>query len=145
MTDKEGFSIHGIDHIGIATLDLDSSSNFWEILGMNSNHEDELVESQGVRIRFFEFQKHKSDTRIELLEPTSENTPIGKFIAKRGIGIQQICLEVKGLTQLLEHLKSNNIQLIDEVPIEGANGCMIAFVHPKSTGGVLVELSEKNE
>ncbi len=112
---------------------------------MNCNSEDELVQDQGVKIRFFEFDKHISQTKIELLEPTSENTPIGKFIAKRGTGIQQVCLEVKGLGKLLEHLKANHVELIDELPRKGAHNCMIAFVHPKSTGGVLVELSERGQ
>ena len=111
-----------------------------------SNHSDELVEEQGVKIRFFEFNnleaKKIPTARIELLEPTSDDTPIGNFILKRGEGIQQICLEVDGLVSLLEHLKSKGIVLIDDVPRKGTNGALIAFVHPKSTGGVLVELSE---
>ena len=145
MTGEREFTILGIDHIGIATIDLDSGSKFWEIMGMTSSHDDELVQEQGVKIRFFEFEENRAKPRIELLEPTSENTPIGRFISKRGIGIQQVCLEVRGLEKLLEHLKLNGIQLIDDSPKQGANGCMIAFVHPKSAGGVLVELSEQKE
>ncbi len=146
MDEKNNFNILGIDHIGIATNSLDLGSEFWKIIGLVSNHTDEIVEEQGVKIRFFEFNnteaKKISATRIELLEPTGEDTPIGKFISKRGEGIQQICLEVDGLESLLEHLKSKGIVLIDDVPRKGANGALIAFVHPKSTGGVLVELSE---
>ena len=146
MDEKNNFKILGIDHIGIATTSLDAGSEFWKLIGLVSNHPDELVEDQGVKIRFFEFDNleanHIPDPRIELLEPTSDDTPIGKFISKRGEGIQQICLEVDGLASLLEHLKSKGIILIDDVPRKGANGALIAFVHPKSTGGVLVELSE---
>jgi methylmalonyl-CoA/ethylmalonyl-CoA epimerase len=145
MSDEGGFSILGIDHIGIATTDLDKASTFWSIIGMNQNPVDELVQDQGVKIRFFEFDKHISQTRVELLEPTAEDTPIGKFISNRGVGIQQVCLEVKGLGKLLEHLKHNQIELIDEIPRKGAHDCIIAFVHPKSTGGVLVELSERSQ
>ena len=111
MSDNDEFRVLGVDHIGIATTDLDKASTFWRIIGMNCNSEDELVQDQGVKIRFFEFDKHISQTKIELLEPTSENTPIGKFIAKRGTGIQQVCLEVKGLGKLLEHLKANHVEL----------------------------------
>ena len=142
MSAKNSYKIKGIDHIGIATKNLNDASKFWQIIGLDSKHDDEVIENQGVKIRFFEFENHTSQTRIELLEPTAENTPIGKFITNRGIGIQQICLEVEGLDELLTHLKSNGIALIDEIPKLGANNCRIAFVHPKSTGGVLVELSE---
>lgn len=79
---------------------------------------------------------------VELLEPTSEDTPIGRFLAKRGPGVQQICFRVGDLLGLIQHLKENGIVMIDEKPRMGAGGKRIAFVHPKSTGGVLVELTE---
>ena len=82
---------------------------------------------------------------IELLEPTGENTPVGKFIAKRGVGIQQICFEVSNLNDLIKKLIKNGINMIDEIPRDGAHGKMIAFVHPKSTGGVLVELAQTRQ
>ena len=81
---------------------------------------------------------------IELLEPTSEDTPIGRFIEKRGIGIQQICFEVDDIYQLIDELLKSGVKMIDEVPRNGSKNCLIAFVHPKSTGGVLVELSQSN-
>ena len=80
---------------------------------------------------------------LEILEPTSDDTPIGRFLAKRGPGIQQICLRVPDLVAMLEHLKANGIHLIDESPRRGTQGASIAFVHPKSTGGVLVELTQR--
>ena len=79
---------------------------------------------------------------VELLEPTSEDIPIGRFLAKRGPGVQQICFRVGDLLGLIQHLKENGIVMIDEKPRMGAGGKRIAFVHPKSTGGVLVELTE---
>jgi methylmalonyl-CoA/ethylmalonyl-CoA epimerase len=79
---------------------------------------------------------------IELLQPTSEDTPIGKFLAKRGPGIQQLCFRVEKLQPLIDYLLDNGIQMIDTEPKLGAGGSKIAFVHPKSTGGVLVELKQ---
>ena len=81
---------------------------------------------------------------IELLEPTSNDTPIGKFIEKRGIGIQQLCLRVENIEKVISHLIDNGIRMIDAEPRLGSHGALIAFVHPKSTGGVLVELAQKN-
>ena len=82
------------------------------------------------------------NAKIELLEPTGEDTPIGRFLQKRGPGVQQVCFSVGDLEGLLTHLTKNGIRLIDEVPRLGAGGKMIAFVHPSSTGGVLVELTQ---
>ena len=79
---------------------------------------------------------------MELLEPTGPDTPIGRFLEKRGPGVQQVCFRVGDLIGLLQHLKANGIRLIDEVPRTGAGGMQIAFVHPSSTGGVLVELAQ---
>lgn len=136
-----------IDHIGIATAELDGASDFWNLLGLAQAAEDETVEDQGVTTRFFStsHEPTKSSAHppmVELLEPTSEDTPIGRFLAKRGPGVQQICFRVGDLLGLIQHLKENGIVLIDEKPRMGAGGKRIAFVHPKSTGGVLVELTE---
>ena len=136
-----------IDHIGIATNSLDEGSKFWELLGLSNNLPDDLVEDQGVTTRFFETSKPNiGDSKvplIELLEPTSEDTPIGKFIAKRGVGIQQLCFRVQNLELVISHLVDNGIRMIDEKPRKGSHGALIAFVHPKSTGGVLVELTQR--
>lgn len=137
-----------IDHIGIATNSLDEGSKFWKLIGLSNNLPDELVADQGVITRFFETSKDNSDTQsppmIELLEPTSHDTPIGKFIEKRGIGIQQLCLRVENIEKVINHLIDNGIKMIDVEPRLGSHGALIAFVHPKSTGGVLVELAQKN-
>ena len=85
------------------------------------------------------------ETNIELLEPTSDDSPISKFLEKRGGGIHHIAVEVKNIERALEELRSEGARLIDEEPRIGADGCLIAFVHPKSTGGVLLELVEKIE
>ena len=134
-----------VDHIGIAVDELEQGSHFWRLLGLTENKDDELVEDQGVTTRFFSTSasnEHEHPVQIELLEPTSSDTPIGKFILKKGVGIQQLCFRVGDLEGLIAHLLENKIQMIDEVPRRGAGGKMIAFVHPKSTGGVLVELTQ---
>jgi methylmalonyl-CoA/ethylmalonyl-CoA epimerase len=106
--------------------------------------EDEVVKDQGVTTRFFSTSEDDpSSPKVELLEPTTEDTPIGKFLAKRGPGVQQVCFRVENLQRMITILLENNIKMIDSNPRKGAHGAMIAFVHPKSTGGVLVELAQK--
>jgi methylmalonyl-CoA/ethylmalonyl-CoA epimerase len=141
-------SIH-IDHIGIATSDLESASHFWKLIGLIQGSEDETVVEQGVTTRFFSTSPPDESVEqhppmIELLQPTSAETPIGNFLAKRGPGIQQLCFRVEKLQQLIDYLLDNGIQMIDAEPKLGAGGSQIAFVHPKSTGGVLVELKQSN-
>ncbi len=130
-----------LDHIGIAVNELDSGSGFWKLLGLIPG-EDECNDAQGVNIRFFETDQGTNATRIELLAPTGPDTPIGRFIQKKGVGIQQIAFRVDDLDSLLVRLLSAGVRLIDETPTEGAQGSRIVFVHPSSTGGVLVELLE---
>mgnify|MGYP006260861847 CR=1 FL=1 len=137
-----------IDHIGIAAHNLDDSSDFWRLIGLVQGEHDETVEDQGVTTRFFSTGTTSSTTpvaKVELLEPTGTDTPIGKFLAKRGPGVQQVCFSVGDLSGLLNHLIKNGVRLIDETPRQGAGGHMIAFVHPSSTGGVLVELSQRQD
>ena len=135
-----------LDHIGIAVNDLNQAEKFWNLLGISANQPDEEVTDQGVITRFMPISKEMSTpASIELLEPTGENTPVGKFIAKRGVGIPQICFEVSNLNDLIKKLIMNGINMIDEIPRDGAHGKMIAFVHPKSTGGVLVELAQTRQ
>lgn len=133
-----------LDHIGIAVNDLESGSVFWNILGLEMQG-DELNEEQGVNIRFFGTEQGSEGARIELLSPTSEDTPIGKFLQQRGPGIQQIAFRVDNLQGLLDRLKSEGVRLINETPTVGAHGSQIAFVHPSSTGGVLVELLQYDD
>ena len=133
-----------IDHIGVAANSLDEGSRFWRLLGLVAQGEDELVEEQGVVTRFFPLDSHKDDTtNIEILEATGPDTPIGRFLEKRGPGIQQLCLAVDDLETMITHLMSNGIRMIDTTPRKGAHDSIIAFVHPKSTGGILVELKQR--
>tara|TARA_B100000282_G_scaffold247533_1_gene191183 strand:+ start:471 stop:881 length:411 start_codon:yes stop_codon:yes gene_type:complete len=132
-----------LDHIGIACENLDDSSSFWSLLGLIQG-DDELVADQGVTTRFFSTSNNDpSAPKVELLEPTGEDTPIGKFLSKRGPGVQQVCFRVDNIESIIALLLENGIQMIDTQPKKGAHGAMIAFVHPKSTGGVLVELAQK--
>ena len=134
-----------LDHIGIAVNDLDEGEKFWKLLGLIPSEGDEEVSDQGVITRFIPIAKEEQKpAMIELLEPTGEDTPIGKFIEKRGVGIQQICFEVEDITLMIDNLVSSGVRMIDSEPRLGSKDCLIAFVHPKSTGGVLVELSQKN-
>ena len=132
-----------LDHIGIACENLETASRFWRTLGLIQGNEDHLVADQGVTVRFFKTSESQQSPRIELLEPTSEETPIGKFLHKRGPGIQQICFEVEDIEFTIAKLLESDITMIDKVPKQGAEGNLIAFVHPRSTGGVLVELTQK--
>lgn len=132
-----------IDHVGIATADLDMASGFWELVGMSQVVEDTIVEDQGVKVRYMGTTEDADAARIELLEPTSDDTPVGRFLARRGAGVQQVCLRVENLAVTLELLRANGVRLIDEEPRAGMHGSLIAFVHPSSTGGVLVELTQR--
>jgi methylmalonyl-CoA epimerase len=130
-----------IDHLGIATRGIDEALKFWEnALGLEKTH-TEIVEEQKVRVAMLPI----GETRIELLEPTSEDSPISKFLEKRGGGIHHIAVEVEDIHQALAKLKSDGMRLIDETPRIGAEGCLIAFVHPASANGVLLELVQKGE
>ncbi len=127
-----------INHIGIATKSLDRAEPLWAALGFTGT-KDEVVAEQGVRIRHM---SGSQNTRIELLEPISEDSPIGRFIAKRGEGIQQIAVDVLDIEAKIEELKAMGIRMINDSPSVGAGGSRIAFLHPSSCGGVLVELVE---
>ena len=128
-----------IDHIGIAVKSCDSALEFYEgVLGIKSEG-SETVEEQKVTTVFLPI----GDSEVELLESTSDDGAIAKFIEKRGEGIQHICFRVENIDDALKELKEKGIRLIDETPRKGAGGARIAFLHPKSTYGVLVELSER--
>jgi methylmalonyl-CoA/ethylmalonyl-CoA epimerase len=125
-----------INHLGIATNGIDEALKFWgDALGLENVH-TELVEDQKVRVAMLPI----GESRIELLEPTSEDSPISKFLEKRGGGIHHIAVEVDDIVASLSRLKEKGAILIDETPRIGAEGCLVAFVHPKSSGGVLLEL-----
>ncbi|MFT7616716.1 MAG: methylmalonyl-CoA/ethylmalonyl-CoA epimerase [Planctomycetota bacterium] len=131
--------IEKVDHIGIAVPNLEEAlSVYRDVLGLEFCGFETVVE-QKVRVAKL---KGGNDT-IELLEPTEDDSPIGNFLKKRGPGIHHVCLAVDNIEETLERFKAKGLRLIDETPRIGAGGCRIAFVHPKSTGGVLIELSEK--
>jgi len=134
------FEMSSIDHIGIATESIDRSSKFWNMLGFR-NSGDEVVESQGVKIRYLEGD---GGTRVELLEPLGEDTPVGRFMEKSGEGVQQVAVSVENIDGVISSLISKGVSMINEVAVEGSGGHRIAFIHPKSTGGVLVELVESH-
>jgi methylmalonyl-CoA epimerase len=128
-----------INHLGIATKSIEEALKFWQdSLGLENVH-TEIVEEQKVRVAMLPI----GESRVELLEPTSEDSPISKFLEKRGGGIHHIAIEVENIEESLAKLKSNGAKLIDETPRIGAEGCLIAFVHPQSTNGVLLELTQK--
>lgn len=127
-----------LDHLGIAVSSLEEGFKFYRALGF-SHMPTEDVPSEKVRVGFLNLGNHAS---IELLEPTSDESPIKKFLDKRGPGIHHVCLRVKGIDEVVGRLKSDGIRLINEIPRPGAHGCRVVFVHPSSTGGVLLELSE---
>ncbi|HQX56105.1 MAG TPA: methylmalonyl-CoA epimerase [Pyrinomonadaceae bacterium] len=125
-----------INHLGIATNGIDEALKFWQdALGLENIH-TEIVEDQKVRVAMLPL----GESRIELLEPTSEDSPISKFLEKRGGGIHHIAVEVDDIAASLAKLKSQGMRLIDDEPRIGAEGCLVAFVHPTTTGGVLLEL-----
>ena len=130
-----------ISHLGIATKDIDEALKFWQdALGLEQTHH-ETVEDQKVRVAMLPI----GETRIELLEPTSPDSPISKFLEKRGGGIHHIAVEVENIEESLRQLKQNGARLIDETPRLGAENCLVAFVHPQSAGGVLLELIQQTE
>ena len=128
-----------VDHIGIATKNLETYTPFWTAIGFTQDV-DEVNEEQGVNIRFFSSPDNSSLPRIELLEPRGTNSPIGRFIKQRGEGIQQLAVEVDDIDSMISLLKQMGCRMINEEAVSGASGSRIAFVHPSSTGGVLVEL-----
>ena len=129
-----------IDHLGIAVNSIDEGKKFWsDILGLEFEGA-ETVEEQKVTTAFFPV----SESEVELLESTSPDGPVAKYIEKRGAGIQHIAFRVADIDAALAELKEKGVKLIDQEPRIGAGGARIAFLHPKATGGVLVELCERN-
>lgn len=130
-----------IEHIGIATQSLDDALPFWrDALGLEVSETEEVAE-QKVRVAMLPL----GESRVELLEPTSEDSPVAKFIAKRGAGVHHIAVRVADIRESMARLKARGAQLIDETPRIGAGGCLVAFVHPSSANGVLLELVEHTQ
>ena len=129
-----------IDHLGIAVNSIDEGKNFWsDVLGLEFEGAETVAE-QKVTTAFFPV----GESEVELLESTAPDGPVAKFIEKKGTGFQHIAFRVADIDAALEELKGKNIQLIDQTPRIGAGGARIAFLHPKATGGILVELCERS-
>ncbi|MEM3536317.1 MAG: methylmalonyl-CoA epimerase [Candidatus Bathyarchaeia archaeon] len=130
----------GVDHIGIAVKNLDEAINVYrDILGFKLESVHVLTERK-VKVAFL---STGGETRIELLEPLGADSPVAKFLESRSEGIQHIAVKVKNIEAVLAELKSKGVTLVDEKPRLGAEGAKIAFIHPKSTRGVLLELCER--
>jgi methylmalonyl-CoA epimerase len=130
-----------LEHIGIATRGIEEAVEFWrDALGLEVVETEEVAE-QKVRVAMLPV----GEPRIELLEPTSEDSPIAKFLEKRGPGIHHIALRVDDIRATLARLKEKGARLIDETPRRGAGGCLVAFIHPSSANGVLLELVEHTQ
>jgi methylmalonyl-CoA epimerase len=133
----EKTSMFTIDHIGIAVKSLTEAKDIYEKLGLTPSAE-ELVEGEQVRVAMLPV----GDSRLELMEATSENSAVAKFIAKRGEGLHHVCLRVPDLTAVVERLKTDGVRLVSNEIKTGAGGHRYVFVHPSSAGGVLLELVE---
>lgn len=131
--------IKKIDHIGVAVQNIEKAlSLFRDVLGMEVGGTEE-VKTQKVRVTFLPV----GDTRLELIEPTQEDSNIAKYLTNKGEGIHHIALEVSNIQECLDQLKKEGVRLINEEPVPGAHDTRIAFIHPKGTHGMLLELVEK--
>lgn len=128
-----------LDHIGIATNQIAEALAIWrDALGLEIDSTEEVAD-QGVRVAMLPI----GEIHVELLEPTSSDSPIGRFLAKRGPGIHHLAIEVADIRVALAGLAEKGARLIDEKPRSGAGGCLVAFIHPSSTNGVLLELVQR--
>lgn len=126
-----------LDHIGIAVASLDEGTAFYEALGLAVAGTD-VVPEQGVKVAFLPV----GETRLELLEPTNPESPIAKYLEKKGAGLHHVCVSVDNIEDAMKKLADAGYRLLSDEPQPGAHGCRVCFVHPKSTGGVLLELSQ---
>ena len=131
--------INKIEHIGIAVKSLKDSNKLFESLFGKSQYKIESVESEGVNTSFFKL----GESKIELLEATNDDGPIAKFIAKKGEGIHHIAFDVDDIEAEIERLKEEGFIVLNEKPKKGADNKLIAFLHPRSTNGVLIELCQE--
>jgi methylmalonyl-CoA/ethylmalonyl-CoA epimerase len=131
-------TIKKIDHIAIVVPDIDEALKFWrDVLGLELSHVEEVPEQES-RVAFLP----TGGSEVELVQPTSDTSGMARYMAKRGPGMHHISFAVDNIEEMLAQLKEKGVQLINEEPTIGAGGTKIAFIHPKSTGGVLVELYE---
>ena len=128
-----------IEHLGIAVNSLETSDNLFARLLGKQSYKKESVEREGVTTSFYEI----GESKIELLEATNPESPISKFISKKGEGIHHIAFGVENITEEIERLKKEGFQFISEEPKEGADNKLVVFLHPKSTNGVLVEICQE--
>ncbi len=128
-----------LDHIAIAVENIEDSVETFSKLGLKFDSKREIVESQKVKTAFCPIDEN---AKIELLEPTSEDSTIAKFIAKKGAGLHHLCFTVKDVTKKQAELESSGIKFIYEKPFHGAHNCLVNFIHPKSMNGILIELSQ---
>jgi methylmalonyl-CoA epimerase len=126
-----------IDHVGIAVASIDEARGFYEALGLTVSHVEE-VPAEGVRVAMIQC----GESTIELLEATNDESPIARFLERRGAGLHHLCLASTDVKEDDARLRAAGYQVLREQPTRGAGGCWVQFVHPKSAGGVLVELSE---
>lgn len=139
------FKVIGLNHIGLAPKDSQKAQHFFKVLLSLPLEGEELVEDQNVNTIMFKSADADSTmpTRLEVLEPTSDISPIQKFLNKKGSGIHHLALTVDNVKNAIAHLIDNNIEMVDTTPRAGAHNTSIAFVHPRATGGLLVELVEQ--
>ena len=129
-----------LDHIGIAVTSIAEGRRLYEALGLVVEGEEEVPEQQ-VRVAFLPM----GEGRVELLEPTSETSPIAKHLNRRGAGLHHLCFRVADIREAMGRLAAEGYELLSRDPQQGAHGCLVCFVHPRSNGGVLVELSQPQE
>ena len=127
----------GLDHIGIAVRSIEDSARFYRALGLDLT-DQEVVAEQGVRVGFFPL----GDTRLELLEPTGPDSPVAAFLDRRGPGLHHVCIRVTDIRSAMARLAAEGYRLLSDEPQRGAHDCLVCFIHPKSAGGVLIELSQ---
>lgn len=131
-----------LNHVGIAVRSLAEQRPFYEdVLGARFEGEEDIAD-QGVRVAFYSVGEPGHEVKLELLEPTRDNSPVAKFIEKRGEGLHHLAFTVSGIDERLAALKAGGVRLIDETPRVGAHHTRIAFLHPKASNGVLTELCE---
>lgn len=130
-----------IEHIGIAVKNLENSNNIFRKLFNKEHYKEEEVASEGVKTSFFQLE----DSKIELLEATNTESPIAKFIDKRGEGIHHIAFEVNDILAEMKRLEAEGFELLSQEPKDGADNKMVCFLHPKSTNGVLIELCQEKK
>jgi methylmalonyl-CoA/ethylmalonyl-CoA epimerase len=129
-----------LDHVGIAVETIRGARRLYEALGLRVEGFEEIIE-QGVKLAFLPV----GETRIELLEPIDAESPIARHLERRGAGLHHICLRVEDIRAAMQRLAEEGYRLLTDEPQIGADGCLICFVHPKTSGGVLLELSQRSE